>query len=568
MQKISANSSEKSEYHQPAPTCGFCHIISKVARAVSNFFRAIGRGFVEAGSWLKDRTIDLFPEQTAMRWDPRRIFVRTILDVAAEQRSAVLLYALPRIAPQMDGNVKEQLMKLVNNANPSSPLSRTMLRFVTPDMHSNNSIATTQAIAAIPPQQRNDDFFVYADQLTNEAMRKLSERAPVIEAVTAILPQYRQTIIPYAYPLITEEMNGQSRKAIIEAITAIPPEKREIVISYASQLIDKWEIGGHFRSEIIEAITAIPTDEQIKTVVDRAHQLLTDATNDRSRLIIIKTIIVHADRLITPGMSVADMETIYESMADIPVPERKEVVKNALLLITPEMDCGSRIRMIRAVVDITPANEREEIVSNAVLLITPKMDWYARIEMIKAVTAIPTKERGEIVSNAVLLITPKIDWYDIIGMIEAVTAMQTKEREEIVSNAVRLITPEMHYYEVIDIIKAVAAIPAKEREEIVSNAVLLITPEISHFGRTWTIKNVSYIPMNERGAVTALALLVIAPDMDASLRGDILRTVTEIPTINRKDVVHKAVLQITPEMDVYKRREMIKTIARNYRTKI
>ncbi len=491
MQKISANSSEKSEYHQPAPTCGFCHIISKVARAVSNFFRAIGRGFVEAGSWLKDRTIDLFPEQTAMRWDPRRIFVRTILDVAAEQRSAVLLYALPRIAPQMDGNVKEQLMKLVNNANPSSPLSRTMLRFVTPDMHSNNSIATTQAIAAIPPQQRNDDFFVYADQLTNEAMRKLSERAPVIEAVTAILPQYRQTIIPYAYPLITEEMNGQSRKAIIEAITAIPPEKREIVISYASQLIDKWEIGGHFRSEIIEAITAIPTDEQIKTVVDRAHQLLTDATNDRSRLIIIKTIIVHADRLITPGMSVADMETIYESMADIPVPERKEVVKNALLLITPEMDCGSRIRMIRAVVDITPANEREEIVSNAVRLITPEMHYYEVIDIIKAVAAIPAKEREEIVSNAVLLITPEISHFGRTWTIKNVSYIPMNERGAVTALALLVIAPDMDASLRGDILRTVTEIPTINRKDVVHKAVLQITPEMDVYKRREMIKTIA-----------------------------------------------------------------------------
>ena len=93
-----------------------------------------------AGSYLKDRVIDLLPEKTAMWLDPRRTFVRAILDIPIHQRAAVLQHALPCIAPQMDQDTRDQLIQLVANENPVDPLPRTLLRFTTPGMYSSDSI--------------------------------------------------------------------------------------------------------------------------------------------------------------------------------------------------------------------------------------------------------------------------------------------------------------------------------------------------------------------------------------------------------------------------------------------
>lgn len=160
MPQVTVDRPQNLEFPEPAAHHGCCSLIFKVAAAVAHFFRTIGLWFAGVASWLKDRVVDLFPEQTATRWDPRRVFVRTVLDVAPDQRAAVLQCALRRISPQMDQNARERLIQLVNNQNSNSSVSRGMLRFITPDMCSSNSIETIAAIALLPREERDAIMFM------------------------------------------------------------------------------------------------------------------------------------------------------------------------------------------------------------------------------------------------------------------------------------------------------------------------------------------------------------------------------------------------------------------------
>ena len=100
-------------------------------------------------------------------------FVRTILEINADERASVLQYALPIISPQMDTNAKEQLIQLANH--PDSSLSERMLRFITPEIVSSDSFAIIKAIAKIPIEQR-EDVLVCVESLVTENMYVFSRR--------------------------------------------------------------------------------------------------------------------------------------------------------------------------------------------------------------------------------------------------------------------------------------------------------------------------------------------------------------------------------------------------------
>jgi DNA-directed RNA polymerase specialized sigma24 family protein len=561
MHQVAVDRLQNIELHKPVPNPmpnhGCCATIFRVVTAVANFFRMIGLWLVEAASWLKDRVIDLFPEQTALRLDPRRIFVRTVLNVAPEQRAAVLQHALPGISPQMDRNTRDQLIQLVNNENPGSPLSRSMLRFITPDMYSSDSIETTAAIAAIPAEQR-DSVIIYADQLITEELRRLSRRA-IVEAVTAIPTQEREEVIRNALVLFTPQMDASGRANIIRAVTRVPVNQRDTVIAGSLSLITG-RMSALERITITEGITAVPGEDR-DMVISYANGLITEQMDAPSRRAIVEAVaavpvqereavITGAYHFITDAMSGLSRKAVIEAVAAIPAQDQQAVMTFAHQLITDTMD-GQSIKSVIEAIIAAPAEERETVTFYAGQLVVEGMDGRSRKSVVEAVTTIPAQQREAVVARARQLIDDAIDGRTRQIIIEA-----------IIARADRLITQEMSAHATRTIYEAVVDIPIPEREEVVRNAMLLITPEMGISNRTGMIRAVARIVTNERDVTVLLALRAITQHMGYYSRIPIIEAVADIPAQERAEVMRNAVLLITLQMPFYDRIDMILTTTR------
>ena len=424
----------------------------------------------------------------------KRAIIQAVTAIPAQAQQAVMTCAQQLIGDDMDGFDIGLIIKAII-AVPAD--ERELVTFYTKrlavERMSAESIKTViRGVAAIPAQQRkavitatqhflteaildyeirtiieaisavSDDqieiVIRYAKQFVNEKTSARSIKA-VIQGVAAISAHQRKEVITATQHFVTDSMDGLDVKAIINAITAIPADEREIVTRYAKQLVnEKMDAGS--KKAVIEGVIAIPS-QQGEAVVARARQLILDGMDGRTRQIIIKAIVLGADRLITPEMSIDSMRAINRTVSDVPADEREEVVTNALLLITPQMSPAERVEVIQTVADILP-NEREGVTNLALQAITQDMRGDNRLTIIRALTHVPLLERANVMEHAVQffnahIMNPLVDDRARAMMIQNLANRpqdqradyMQQQRQQLQAHAVR--NPQADYQQGIDV---------------------------------------------------------------------------------------------------------------------
>ena len=130
---------------------------------------------------------------------------------------------------------------------------------------------------------------------------------------------------------------------------------------------------------------------------------------------------------ITQGMGAYSRQRIVEALVAVPAPQREEVGRNALLLITPEMNRDDRVGVIQTVANI-PANERDVVTALAVQAITQGMGAHSRQRIVEAVTAVPALERANVMQHALQLINAHMYAQDRAMIIQNVANVPADQR--------------------------------------------------------------------------------------------------------------------------------------------
>ena len=510
------NAPQTATFNQSMQNHGSYGIVSKIVTAVSNLFQTIGHWFIAAGSWSKERVIDLCPAQIAGILDQRRPVVSRILAIPANQRFAALQYAY-----KMDQNTIEQLSQLFENTDVSDySLSKSLLRFVTPEMCCLDYRSLLDKIVTI--SNRRDAVLDTAKLLmAHNGDDSPGEKERLIRTIANIPVPERSSLIFYARQFVSEQRHGGMNQ-LVEAIYAIPPQKREAVV--------------------IQALT---------------HPLLTTHIHKSEYYYVarlINAIATHTDQFITTDMSYPFMDAIQLTARRVPPFQREKVMRNVAQQITLRPN-RTNVDDICSTIRAIHINQMQAIVTNPTLwnMIQglPSHLWQSKNEIVEAILAIPVHERNEAMRGAVRLISLNKNDDDnmsiyMLCIIQSIASIQANERAGFTENTFNIMRSSYPYYE-SRIAEAIIAIPAQERAEIIRNAARLVyrPADLLMTGEEACslIQLIKNVPTTHRDLVTDLALHVTTR---SHLKPSyFIQAITAIPAQERADVIYYACQLIT-----------------------
>ncbi len=352
-------------------------------------------------------------------------------------------------------------------------------------------------------------------------------------------------------------------------INTIPTRQQAVVPQHASPISPEVDqpIQAIDQATIKERVVPNPELQAITQNIGISWLEIVKALGDvppQERTNVVKNALL----LMKPDMGSVERFQIIQAVAGIPVNEKDLIVALALRAIHPGMDVLSVIEILKSIlVSINqatahiPANERGVVFALAQKVITPNTDVVSMIEILKAIIDVPDPERTEVVNNALLLITQETEDVERTIMIQVVANIPANERAPIIALVLTVINPGMDVLSIIEILKAIMGVPDPERTEVVKNAVLLITRVMEDVERSNIIRAVARMPVSEKNVIVGLVAGIINAGMDAASRIKILEAVTALPAQDRIEVVRNAALLFTPEIGGVERADIIGIIA-------
>jgi hypothetical protein len=274
-------------------------LVSRIADAVEQFFKAIVQLITESWDWFSFKVISLLPEQVGMWLDPAKAFciklklrmseaeVKPFYDVIKDMRETDQSSVIEKLSAIPDPE-KEQLVRSIPSfisdyyssyqktliidslvaipAAERESVIRNALPLINPAMDSWNKISVIEAIALVQAVER-ESVIRNALLLINPAMDN-EDRSSIIETIARIPAAERESVIRNALLLIIPAMDSAKKASIIGTICAIPAAERESVTALAQRVITN-EMSGFEIQNIVRAITNIPIENRA-TVIERA----------------------------------------------------------------------------------------------------------------------------------------------------------------------------------------------------------------------------------------------------------------------------------------------------------
>lgn len=161
-----------------------------------------------------------------------------------------------------------------------------------------------------------------------------------------------------------------------------------------------------------------------------------------------------------------NIQEVIQRAALLPANERNEI----LILLSQATSgftyCPSIYWLLSAVIAI-PDLEKAQVMRNAVLLITSNMEYLDRLELIRRVANIPSVQRDRTIALALEVIPANKSANVKLSIIQAVVAVRAYERVDVMRHALQIINDQMPWRDRIHTIQCVVEIPAKSREHYV-----------------------------------------------------------------------------------------------------
>ncbi len=285
---------------------------------------------------------------------------------------------------------------------------------------------------------RMRDEIAFASRLVTQDMG-ISGMVRILKAVRDISDEEREEVVSNAFLLIREEMEEDERLKLIKVVASIPRNERGPVTAFSLGFTDK-KVLPFQRVEIVEAVRDVPAEER-EEVVNNAHVLITKDIE----------------------MGFGDL---IRAVASIPRNERGSVTAFSLKFIDQNMCSSEKVWIVEAVRDVS-AKEREEVVNSIPLLFTKNMMGGAKGAVIRAVASMPGNEKNDFVVSASRVVNEQMRGHEKEGIILAVRDVPSQERKDVIDHTVQAIHDPLKIHDTIRIIQSMARVPAHERPNLV-----------------------------------------------------------------------------------------------------
>ncbi|PIS00604.1 MAG: hypothetical protein COT84_06800 [Chlamydiae bacterium CG10_big_fil_rev_8_21_14_0_10_35_9] len=359
----------------------------------------------------------------------------------------------------------------------------------------------------------------------------------IIEIITEDLIQDKGSFINHLQ-VLTQGLLPYYKNQIIESIADIPTLEREDVIKNASQIINPQivldGIMGNIRIDIIKTIFAIPAPKRAD-VTENARQLITPLMNESDRIKIIKAL--------------ANLSK--DSLNTVPALTQRVLIQVNENQIGAEI---SRVDIIKVIAEHLN-DEVEDLIKYAFQLIPREASISDRLLIIRQMAQIPALERADVTRNALQLIPPEASATERWLIVRQVAQVPARERADVTRNALQLILPEAFATERSQIVRQVAQVPAREREGVIGNVLQLSSPQMGNLEKSKLVQMIAKVQTDKRDSVVTLILRVFPPIRYVTIHlKNLIDTIVIIPAEEREDLIENALQLINPHMhehDIY-----------------
>lgn len=473
---------------------------SRVARAVSGFFRSGLTLFVDALCYLKYRVRiadlqqahSLVTSQFSIQ--DRFLLIKTIENVPVEERADVI-------------NQAQMLIVACHREHRDADQCMAIFTAVAAVSKENRASVIGQVHGLVSSSVINYSKVPYWVDIIAAAANSISvegERAGFIDWVgSAIVPRFNNN-----------EIEKRDLINIIKEISAVVATERDSVMELALQF-HKGKRDLSWCAEVIGWLKTIPNAKR-EACVKGALQHITDSMSMLYRIDILKAM----------------------AKAKILVEQIEQCATWALQLLPSNPSYNDSINIFNALARVESSNVRRKCVRGANLLINPEMDSSGRIQIIGALAAVPVKEMASVIDHVLPDPSADMSVADLVENIHIAAAVPEEKRAvfvEWMEKKVRsqLCTQDVDAFDRHRIIKAVgnlfvqmpddeekrdqivqalAAVPAKIRDLCVECAQKLLTKEMTAAACVKIINTVKTISILTRNYDAGARLATIVAD--------------------------------------------------------
>ncbi len=288
-------------------------------------------------------------------------------------------------------------------------------------------------------------------------------------------------------------------------------------IAFASRLVTQ-DMGISGMVRILKAVRDVPAKER-EEVVSNALLLIREDMGEDERLNLMKAV------------------------ASIPGKEKGVVTAFSLEFIDEKVLSFQRVEIVEAVRDV-PSEDRGDVVNNARLLITKDIEMGFGA-LIRAVASIPRNERGAVTAFLLKFIDQNMCSFDKVWIAEAGREVSPEKREGVV-NSTRLLILKDIEMGFGALIRAVASIPRNERGAVTAFLLKFIDQNMCSFDKVWIAETGREVSSDEREKVVSSIRLLIIKNMMGGARSPLLRAVASISD-NKKNGFVVSISQVITE---------------------
>jgi hypothetical protein len=327
-------------------------------------------------------------------------------------------------------------------------------------------------------------------------------------------------------------------------------------------------------------------------IIENTLKLTTDTTNiseSLKTLNVIKSISSRQRNEVTTLVHLSEKgadirhdelrRNLVRAVAKISDRERKNVITNAVKLISFANTFNERIEIIEAVAKV-PGDIRDEVISQALRIITPDMKFYTRASIVTKIASIPDTKRAEVIDAATQLIAKNMNIEERVHILEKTAEfILVCENGDAIKNTLQFITSGTVVFDRLEMLRVFVGIPT-ESSRVAELAEKVIQGCRASWGgfheesKRAIIRAVANIPVDERENVIVNALRLINDaskvgnkrvEITAQERIEIIQAVAKISTqerySERDQVITQALRVITAETPAFGRRSVVEKIA-------